>query len=388
MSHLAAILHGVTSVEGDWVRFATALAGMPDVVAPAAGHAPRRREGAAAGPAPRRGAEPRTRCGPAGSPPIAARGRRASPSNATAYTERDRRGRPPTGPAPVGPAAAGRPGRPPSHRPDLGSTVMFRTMPRSADNPDVCHSFVAAPSPATGHPADTRYALSDMQPGSPDTSPTRQHRSGRSTDPGGRTPPPSRPARSRRRAVVGWVVTAVAALLVLAVLTSPIEINAMTPAAFLRLPVEALVAVALLLVVPARARRWVAGDARRAARRGGHLEDPRPGVPLGAAAAVRPGAGLDPVRRRGELPARLDRPGRRDRRRGRRRAAGRRAAGAAGPRRAAAERPADPPPHRHRPHRRRADRGLGHLRRARRPARAGRSRSPTGTSRRWPTTGR
>jgi hypothetical protein len=63
----------------------------------------------------------------------------------------------------------------------------------------------------------------------------------------------------RRRAVLGGIGTAVAALLVLAVFTSPIETSTMTPAAFLRLPVEALVAVVLLLVVPARTRRWVAG---------------------------------------------------------------------------------------------------------------------------------
>lgn len=50
------------------------------------------------------------------------------------------------------------------------------------------------------------------------------------------------------------LVTALAALLVLVVLVAPDEAAELTPAAFLRLPVEALVAVAVLLVLPARAR--------------------------------------------------------------------------------------------------------------------------------------
>ncbi|HLU55993.1 MAG TPA: sulfatase [Pseudonocardia sp.] len=54
------------------------------------------------------------------------------------------------------------------------------------------------------------------------------------------------------------LVTALAALLVLVVLVAPDEAAELTPAAFLRLPVEALVAVAVLLVLPARARGPVA----------------------------------------------------------------------------------------------------------------------------------
>jgi hypothetical protein len=77
------------------------------------------------------------------------------------------------------------------------------------------------------------------------------------TEGGPATDAPAAP--SRARTIVGWVVTAVAALLVLAVLTSPVETSAMSPATFLRLPIEGLVAVALLLLVPARARRWAAG---------------------------------------------------------------------------------------------------------------------------------
>ncbi|QYN40774.1 sulfatase [Pseudonocardia sp. DSM 110487] len=49
-----------------------------------------------------------------------------------------------------------------------------------------------------------------------------------------------------------------AALLVLTALVAPDSITDLVPAAFLRLPVEALVGVAVLLVLPARARRAVA----------------------------------------------------------------------------------------------------------------------------------
>jgi hypothetical protein len=51
------------------------------------------------------------------------------------------------------------------------------------------------------------------------------------------------------------VLTALAALLVLFALVGPNQISHLTPTAFLRIPVEALVAVALLLVLPAPARR-------------------------------------------------------------------------------------------------------------------------------------
>ncbi|MFI9006759.1 sulfatase-like hydrolase/transferase [Actinosynnema sp. NPDC053489] len=53
------------------------------------------------------------------------------------------------------------------------------------------------------------------------------------------------------------VVTALAALLVLAALLLPDDVASLTPAAFLRLPVEALPAAALVLVLPERARRVV-----------------------------------------------------------------------------------------------------------------------------------
>jgi len=54
------------------------------------------------------------------------------------------------------------------------------------------------------------------------------------------------------------VVTAVAGLLVFLALIAPREVGQLTPAALVRIPVEGLVGVALLLVLPTRARRVVA----------------------------------------------------------------------------------------------------------------------------------
>jgi hypothetical protein len=60
----------------------------------------------------------------------------------------------------------------------------------------------------------------------------------------------------RWRIMVGRAVTALAALLVVTVLVAPSRFS--TPAAFLRIPAEGLIAVALILAVPARARRVIA----------------------------------------------------------------------------------------------------------------------------------
>lgn len=64
--------------------------------------------------------------------------------------------------------------------------------------------------------------------------------------------------RGRWRTVAGRVTTVLAGLLVLAVLTAPGRFDQLTPMAFLRVPVEALVAAALLVALPGRARRPVA----------------------------------------------------------------------------------------------------------------------------------
>ncbi|MGH4004409.1 MAG: CDP-alcohol phosphatidyltransferase family protein [Pseudonocardiaceae bacterium] len=60
------------------------------------------------------------------------------------------------------------------------------------------------------------------------------------------------------RPVAAWVTTALAGLLVLFALIAPNEISRLTPGAFVRIPVEGVLGVVLLLVLPARARRVVA----------------------------------------------------------------------------------------------------------------------------------
>lgn len=65
----------------------------------------------------------------------------------------------------------------------------------------------------------------------------------------------------RGRAAARWVTTALAALLVLVALTLPSRPGQLTPAAFLRVPLEGLLLAALLLALPGRPRRLVAAAA-------------------------------------------------------------------------------------------------------------------------------
>src|SRR4051794_41129050 len=60
------------------------------------------------------------------------------------------------------------------------------------------------------------------------------------------------------RRTLGWAFSALAAVLVYVALALPRQVEQLTPAALLRIPVEALIGVVLLLVLPARARRSVA----------------------------------------------------------------------------------------------------------------------------------
>ncbi|MEV4754183.1 sulfatase [Micromonospora sp. NPDC049559] len=66
------------------------------------------------------------------------------------------------------------------------------------------------------------------------------------------------PGRSRRRRVLAAVTTGGAFLLVLLVLVAPERLGRLTPAAFVRIPVEGLVAAALVLLLPPRGRRVAA----------------------------------------------------------------------------------------------------------------------------------
>ncbi len=69
------------------------------------------------------------------------------------------------------------------------------------------------------------------------------------------TPPGPRP---QWRRVLGRTVTGLAALLVFAALVVPDELAVLTPAAFLRIPVEALVVTGLVLLLPSRTGRVLA----------------------------------------------------------------------------------------------------------------------------------
>jgi hypothetical protein len=64
--------------------------------------------------------------------------------------------------------------------------------------------------------------------------------------------------RRRVRSAGSWTITVLACLLVLFALIGPNRLAQFTPAAFLRIPAEGLLAVGLLLVLPARARRVAA----------------------------------------------------------------------------------------------------------------------------------
>ncbi|MCW2718105.1 MAG: sulfatase [Pseudonocardia sp.] len=71
-------------------------------------------------------------------------------------------------------------------------------------------------------------------------------------------PPPEPKAEPRWRRVLGRVTTVLAALLVLAALVLPHEVGQISPAGFVRIPVEGLAGLAILLVLPPRPRRVVA----------------------------------------------------------------------------------------------------------------------------------
>jgi hypothetical protein len=65
--------------------------------------------------------------------------------------------------------------------------------------------------------------------------------------------------RSTRRRVAGWVLTALACLLVLFALIAPNDLNRYSLGALLRIPLEGLIGAALVLALPRRTRLVVAG---------------------------------------------------------------------------------------------------------------------------------
>ncbi|TMM07892.1 MAG: CDP-alcohol phosphatidyltransferase family protein [Actinobacteria bacterium] len=71
--------------------------------------------------------------------------------------------------------------------------------------------------------------------------------------------PPADPRRGRARTALGVALTIVALAFVWAALVAPDQPQALTPTAFMRLPLEGLVLIALAVVLPARPRRILAG---------------------------------------------------------------------------------------------------------------------------------
>jgi phosphatidylglycerophosphate synthase len=77
-------------------------------------------------------------------------------------------------------------------------------------------------------------------------------------------PADAAPARGRVRTSIAPVLTVLSLLLVWAALVGPSQPGHLAPGAFLRLPLEGVVVIALALVLPARAQRalaWIAGPA-------------------------------------------------------------------------------------------------------------------------------
>lgn len=93
--------------------------------------------------------------------------------------------------------------------------------------------------------APRRRRLADRLPG----------RSASTGDAGGRTPVVSPASRGPARRALRWVGTALAVLLVYAVLVGPDRLGELTPGAFVRIPLEGLLVAALLLALPQRPRR-------------------------------------------------------------------------------------------------------------------------------------
>ncbi|MGC4894632.1 sulfatase [Micromonospora sp. DT31] len=75
---------------------------------------------------------------------------------------------------------------------------------------------------------------------------------------GGNVTPAGGPGGRRPRRVAATTVTALAAALVLTALVAPTDVDRLTPGAFLRIPVEGLIAMALLLSLPVTPRRVAA----------------------------------------------------------------------------------------------------------------------------------
>jgi phosphatidylglycerophosphate synthase len=86
---------------------------------------------------------------------------------------------------------------------------------------------------------------------------SRRHATG-SRAAGGADAAHAGPSRGRVRTSIAVVLTVMAVLVVWAALVAPDQLGRLTPGAFVRLPLEGVIVVALALVVPARTRRLLA----------------------------------------------------------------------------------------------------------------------------------
>lgn len=138
-----------------------------------------------------------------------------------------------------------------------------------AESPPADASDAAAARPTEGgavpdarpDPAARDLAAPDPEPAAPPAEgaaqePAATPAQATTPEPAADAAPADTPSRARR--VAAAVCTGLAALLVLAALALPDQLSRVGPAAVLRIPVEALVAVAVLLVLPGRARRPLA----------------------------------------------------------------------------------------------------------------------------------
>jgi phosphatidylglycerophosphate synthase len=94
--------------------------------------------------------------------------------------------------------------------------------------------------------------------------PGRQVAAVQDSDPGPEPVPDTGPGRARVRAGISRVLTVLALLIVWIALVAPNEPSRLTPGAFLRLPLEGFVVIALALFLPSTAQRllaWVVGPA-------------------------------------------------------------------------------------------------------------------------------
>ncbi|MGB2567080.1 sulfatase-like hydrolase/transferase [Micromonospora citrea] len=156
-------------------------------------------------------------------------------------------------------------------------SVPSRSEPRpAADDPSGIGGDAASPDPSrdTGPERDASTADAVRPPAGPDAAPTPAGEGGSTSVPAPDGDPAGVPrevatdaarvdggaatARGRLRTVAGAVTSVLAGLLVLAVLAAPNRLDQLTPTAFLRVPVEALAAGVLLLVLRGWARRAAA----------------------------------------------------------------------------------------------------------------------------------